>query len=243
VTIQPLNTQSKNVGFPCPKIKGSFALNFNITWITPKSLAQAGHQPLTTHQVWKASPLFRVLQQLYDRGPSCTVRFVVYFCEGQSEGDTLTRNPLTRGTSGSLHLGAAANTDFCTMDQTLHFVAAAAQQQSERAGWMPTQMARPSRAATKVCGDRVEPCSRSLPPRFSPPSATPGQQSQHTHSKHSLLHRATTQVVFHLGRLPLPPKFLLSFWCPGFGKGSASKYTAFREETVTSGGGASSWHL
>lgn len=57
-----------------------------------------------------------------------------------------------------------------------------------------------------------------LPPRLSHPPATPGQQSQDTHSKHSLSHRATTRLLFHTERLPLPPKPLLSFWCPGFGK-------------------------
>lgn len=102
--------------------------------------------------------------------------------------EALTRNPPNPSTSGNLPLGAATNANFCIMEQTLHLVAAAAQQQSERAGSMPTQMARPGRAATKVCGGRVKLCSRLLPPRFSHPSATPGQQSQDTHSKHSLLH-------------------------------------------------------
>lgn len=70
-------------------------------------------------------------------------------------------------------------------------------------------MVTPGRAATKVCEGRA--ASRLFTP-------TPRQQSQDRHSKHSLLHRATTRLSFHSERLPLPPKPLLSFWCPGFGK-------------------------
>lgn len=121
----------------------------------------------------------------------------------------LTRNSLTRARREPPRPSAATNASLCIVDQTLPLAAAAARQQSERAGSMPTGAARRGRAATTAGGGRVELCSPSLPPRFSHPSASPGRQSQDAQSKHSLLHRATTQVFFHTERLPLPPKCFL----------------------------------
>lgn len=72
----------------------------------------------------------------------------------------LSRNPLTRGTSGNLCLTAAINTNFCLVDQALLYTGCTCSTAAEQGSRIDAHTdGRPGKAATKVCGSRAKLCS------------------------------------------------------------------------------------